>query len=103
MTPHTGMWNVSQGTPDDPADLIFSSASGTDLLVTIRKRHDSALPILVRVNGELALNGAMSQTDTARTFVLPGVTTLHVAVGAAPEGVPSSANGDYSITVLGAE
>jgi hypothetical protein len=100
MYPQTGSWNVAVGSPDEPSDLIFSSASARDLMVTIKKRHDSALPIVVRVNGEIALNGALSYTDTSRTFVLPGVTTLHVAVGPSPAGVPASANGDYAIMVL---
>jgi hypothetical protein len=100
MYPHTGTWNVSVGTPNDPSDLIFSSTAGRDVVVTIRKRGDSALPIVVEVNGDLALNGAMSHTDTARTFILSEVTTVHVAVGPAPAGVPASASGDYTITFV---
>jgi hypothetical protein len=100
MNLHTGTWNVAVGSPNDPSDLIFSSENALALMLTVRKRHDSALPISVRVNGELALNGALSATDTARTFVLSGVTTLHVAAGPTPEGVPGTANGDYTVGLL---
>jgi hypothetical protein len=100
MHSHAGTWNVAVGSPNDPADLIFTSEHRTAVIVTIRKRHDSALPIVVQLNGELALNGALSMTDTARTFVLADVTTLHVAAGPTPSGVPASANGDYTITLL---
>ena len=98
MKPQTGTWNVAAGSPAGHPALIFSSEEARSVMVTIRKRDHCALPVFVQVNGGEAPDKSLLDRDTARTFVLPAVKTLHVAAGDAPAG--ASAGGDYAITVL---
>ena len=98
MKPQTGVWNVAAGTPAGHPALIFSSEEARSVMVTIRKHDRSPVPIFVQVNGLEAHGGRLLDRDSARTFVLPAVKTLHVAAGQAPAG--ASADGDYAITVL---
>lgn len=100
MEPRTGTWNVAVGASGHASALIYSSESARPVMVTIRKRRQSQLPVVVQVNGVRGPRATLSCAEDAKTFVLPAVTTLHVAAAPPRDGVCASAAGDYAITLL---